>query len=314
MNRAIEYQGFGTPSVLDIVEAQAVEPGEGEVRVSVEAAGLNPVDWKIFSGSFGGDESKLPKGVAKDFAGVIDAVGRGVAEFAVGDEVLGSIKKAVQTDQPNGALANHLVASVRDVAKKPEGLSFVDAASLGIPALTACGSLRALEFTADDVIVISAASGGVGSIVVQLAASVGATVIGIASESSAEYLRSLGAVPVAYGPDLASRVRAAAQRPVTKLLDCFGEEYIDLALELGLSSGTYGTLVGTEGAVQKGASLTGSRDAQLGDLGRVAKLVADGTLKVTVADVYPFTTDSVREAYAELQNGHVRGKLVVDIA
>lgn len=314
MNRAIEYQGFGTPSVLDIVEAQAVQPGEGEVRVSVEAAGLNPVDWKIFSGSFGGDESKLPKGVAKDFAGVIDAVGRGVTEFAVGDEVLGSIKKAVQTDQPNGALANHLVASVRDVAKKPEGLSFVDAASLGIPALTACGSLRALEFTADDVIVISAASGGVGSIVVQLAASVGATVIGIASESSAEYLRSLGAVPVAYGPDLASRVRAAAQRPVTKLLDCFGEEYIDLALELGLSSGTYGTLVGTEGAVQKGASLTGSRDAQLGDLGRVAKLVADGTLKVTVADVYPFTTDSVREAYAELQNGHVRGKLVVDIA
>ncbi|MGO3041997.1 NADP-dependent oxidoreductase [Ancrocorticia populi] len=314
MNRAIEYQGFGTPSVLDIVEAQAVEPGEGEVRVSVEAAGLNPVDWKIFSGSFGGDESKLPKGVAKDFAGVVDAVGRGVTEFAVGDEVLGSIKKAVQTDQPNGALANHLVASVRDVAKKPEGLSFVDAASLGIPALTACGSLRALEFTADDVIVISAASGGVGSIVVQLAASVGATVIGIASESSAEYLRSLGAVPVAYGPDLASRVRAAAQRPVTKLLDCFGEEYIDLALELGLSSGTYGTLVGTEGAVQKGASLTGSRDAQLGDLGRVAKLVADGTLKVTVADVYPFTTDSVREAYAELQNGHVRGKLVVDIA
>lgn len=314
MNRAIEYQVFGTPSVLDIVEAQAVEPGEGEVRVSVEAAGLNPVDWKIFSGSFGGDESKLPKGVAKDFAGVIDAVGRGVTEFAVGDEVLGSIKKAVQTDQPNGALANHLVASVRDVAKKPEGLSFVDAASLGIPALTACGSLRALEFTADDVIVISAASGGVGSIAVQLAASAGATVIGIASESSAEYLRSLGAVPVAYGPDLASRVRAAAQRPVTKLLDCFGEEYIDLALELGLSSGTYGTLVGTEGAVQKGATLTGSRDAQLGDLGRVAKLVADGTLKVTVADVYPFTTDSVRKAYAELQNGHVRGKLVVDIA
>ena len=223
-------------------------------------------------------------------------------------------RRQSRPDQPNGALANHLVASVRDVAKKPEGLSFVDAASLGIPALTACGSLRALEFTADDVIVISAASGGVGSIVVQLAASAGATVIGIASESSAEYLRSLGAVPVAYGPDLASRVRAAAQRPVTKLLDCFGEEYIDLALELGLSEGTYGTLVGTEGAVQKGATLTGSRDAQLGDLGRVAKLVADGTLIVTVADVYPFTTDSVREAYAELQNGHVRGKLVVDIA
>lgn len=314
MNRAIEYRAFGTPDVLDIVEAEPIEPGEGEVRVSVKAAGLNPVDWKIFSGAFGADESKLPKGVANDFAGEIDAVGAGVTGFAVGDEVLGSLKKAVQTDQPNGALANQLIASARDLAQKPDGLSFADAAALGIPALTACGCLRALEFTAEDVIVISAASGGVGSIAVQIAASAGATVVGIASESNAEYLRSLGAVPVAYGPDLAARVRAAASRPVTKLLDCFGEEYVDVALELGLSAGTYATIVGTEGSAQKGATLTGSRDAQPGDLDRVANLVADGTLSVAIAGVYPFTAESVRKAYKELQKGHVRGKLVVDVA
>lgn len=314
MNRAIQYRTFGAPEVLDIVDAAAPDPGEGEVRVSVRAAGLNPVDWKMFSGSFGGDQSKLPQGVAKDFAGVIDAVGDGVTEFAVGDEVLGSLRKAVQSDQPNGALADHLVASVLDLTKKPSGLGFVDSASLGIPALTACGSLRALELVADDVIVVSAASGGVGSLAVQVAVDAGAAVIGIASESNAEYLRSLGAVPVAYGPAMASRVRAAAPAPVTKLLDCFGEEYIDLALELGLSTGSYATIVRTEGSVQKGATFTGSRDAQPGDLARVAHLLANGTLSVSVARVYPFTAESVREAYTQLQTGHVRGKLVVEVS
>lgn len=314
MNRAIQYRVFGTPEVLDIVDAEPAEPSEGEVRVAVRAAGLNPVDWKIFSGSFGGDASRLSKGVANDFSGVIESVGAGVSEFAVGDAVLGSLRKAIAGSQPNGALAEHLVASAQDVVKKPEELSFVDAASLGIAALAASGALHALDLQPLDVIVISAASGGVGSMAVQLAVQQGATVIGIASESNADYVRSLGAIPVSYGSGLESRVRAAAGEPITKLLDCFGEEYVDLALALGLGEGSIATIVRADGSLDKGAIFTGSRDAQPGDLERAAELVANNAVTTSIARVYPLTAEAVREAYTALQAGHVRGKLVVQIA
>lgn len=314
MNRAIQYNEFGGPDVLNIVETATVEPGAGEVRVSVKAAGLNPVDWKIFSAAFGGDASNLPLGVGNDFAGVIDAVGAGVTGLAVGDEVLGSLTSKRSAGADTSALAEQLIAAAKDVEKKPAGVSFVDAASLGIATLASSGGLRELAVQGSDVIVISAAAGGVGSIAVQLAVHAGATVIGIASQSNADYLASLGAIPVAYGPDLEERVRAAAPSPVTKLLDCYGPEYVDLALTLGLDEGAYGTLVPTPEASEKGAVMTGSRHAEAGDLAQVARYVADGTFTVSIAGVYPFTTESVRKAYDDLMTGHVRGKLVVEIA
>lgn len=314
MNQAIQYQEFGSPDVLNVVETETAEPGDGEVRVAVKAAGLNPVDWKIFSGMFGGDTSGLPTGVANDFSGVVQAVGNGVEGLAVGDEVFGSMKSARSHGQNTSALAKEAIVAAKDAEKMPDGLSFVDAASLGIAGLTACGSLRALNLQGSDVIVISAAAGGVGAIAVQLAVYSGATVIGIASESNADYLRSLGAIPVAYGDNLESRVREAAGAPVTKLLDCFGPEYVDLAIALNVGAGSYGTLVGTPEATEKGAIATGQRHAQPGDLERVGKLVANGTVKVSIAHVYPFSTESVRQAYTDLQRGHVRGKLIVEVS
>ena len=124
---------------------------------------------------------------------------------------------------------------------------------------------------------------------------------------------SLGAVAVAYGEGLEARVRAAAPSPVTKLLDCHGPEYVDLAVALGLAPEAIATIVPAQSSLDKGAQFTGGRDARPEDLGRAAALVADGTMKVTIARVYPFDADSVRQAYTELRGGHVRGKLVVEM-
>ena len=184
---------------------------------------------------------------------------------------------------------------------------------MGVSGESACGAFRAIDLKPEDVLVISAASGGVGAVAVQLAVHRGAPVIGIASEKNAEFVRSLGAIPVAYGDGLKERILKAAPTPVTKMLDCYGGDYIPLGAELGLKGSAMGTLIPTPKAMMKGAQFTGARHAQPGDLKEVADLVASGDIDVTLAHVYPFKLDSIRDGYKELGTGHVRGKLVVTI-
>ena len=298
-----------------MVEVPEPVPGAGEVRIAVKAAGLNPVDWKIFSGMMGDDASALPRGVGRDYAGVVDAVGEGVASVAVGDAVLGTARSAPGRGMDAGALADGLVVAADAVVRKPDALDFIRAASLGVAVEAATGALRALDVTRGDVLVVSAASGGVGAMAVQLAVQRGAAVIGIAGEGSLDRIRSLGAVAVAYGEGMEARVRAAAPSPVTKLLDCHGPQYVDLALELGLDPAAIATIVPAPPSIARGARVTGGRDAlPREDLRRTAGLVADGAVRATVARVRPFDLDAVREAYTELRGGHVRGKLVIEMA
>ena len=297
-----------------MVEVPEPVPGAGEVRIAVKAAGLNPVDWKIFSGMMGDDASALPRGVGRDYAGVVVAVGEGVASVAVGDAVLGTARSAPGRGMDAGALADGLVVAADAVVRKPDALDFIRAASLGVAVEAATGALRALDVTRGDVLVVSAASGGVGAMAVQLAVQRGAAVIGIAGEGSLDRIRSLGAVAVAYGEGMEARVRAAAPSPVSKLLDCRGPEYVDLALALGLAPDAIATIVPAPPSVAKGVRVTGSRDARPGDLRRAADLVADGVVTVTIARVRPFDAASVRAAYTELRGGHVHGKLVVEMS
>lgn len=226
MGRAIEYRRFGGPEVLEEVERPAQAPGDAEVRVAVRAVGLNPLDFKTFEGDLRGLErvqhvihprrwlegasSRFPRGVARDFAGVIDAVGTNVTDLSVGDAVLGTLRSAPGQADTRGALTTELVAPADGVVKKPAPLSFTQAACLGVASQTACGAFRQLNLREGDVIVISAAAGGVGSVASQLAVSRGATVIGIAGARNVDYLRSLGTIPVTYGENLTSRVREAA--------------------------------------------------------------------------------------------------------
>lgn len=327
-HREVQYHAYGTPEVLKMVSVDNQEPDDNEVRINIKAVGLNPLEAKTFGGDarlrivefvnrlrrpslwFGRGPTKFPRGVARDFAGVIDAVGPNVTNVAIGDAVLGTLYGAPGTIM-TGSLTQKLVAPVSDIVPKPDNLSFETAATLGVAAQTAYGTFHRLNVGKGDVIIISAASGGVGSLAVQLAVHLGATVIGIASERNSDYLRSLGAIPVAYGENLQARIREAAPAPVTKLFDCYGGDYVKLGFSLGLSGQDIGTLVPSPLAMIKGAQFTGSRYAQPGDLHEVANLVADGTIKVTIADEYPFKIESIRQAYNDLGSGHVRGKLVV---
>ena len=329
MSRVVQYRRFGGPEVLEMADAPVQEPGDHEVRVVVKAAGLNPMDEKVFGGAralrivgFIDALSKpaqwfsprFPKRVGRDFAGIVDAVGSRVDGFAVGDTVLGTLRGAPGTRTKRGSLAEHLVASIGDVVHKPEGLSTESAAALGVVAQTACGALRELDVQSGDVVVISAAAGGVGSLAAQLAIHRGATVVGIAGEGNAEFLRSLGVVPVAYGAGVADRILASAPGPVTKLLDCYGGDYVQLGFSLGLRGPAIGTLVPSPKVILRGVRFTGSRHARPGDLEAVAKLVVDGAVKTVVAREYPFEIEAVRDAFRELAAGHVRGKLVVSLA
>lgn len=329
MTRAIQYRKFGGPEVLEMIDTPVCEPGLGEVRLVVKAAGLNPMDERVFSGDrrlrlvgFVDGLSKptqwlsprFPKRVGHDFAGIVDAVGSNAGGFAIGDAVLGTLRGAPGTKTKRGSLVEHLVVSVGDVVRKPEELSFESAAALGVVAQTACGALRELDIQRTDTIVVTAAAGGVGSLAVQLAMRQGATVVGIAGESNAAFLRSLGVIPVAHGAGVRERVLAAVPGRVTKMLDCYGSGYVQLGLSLGLRGSAIGTLVPSPTAIFRGARFTGSRHSQPGDLEAVAELVASGAVQTTTARKYPFDIVPVREAFAELAGGHARGKLVISLA
>uniref|UniRef100_UPI003AEF325F alcohol dehydrogenase catalytic domain-containing protein n=1 Tax=Actinomyces bouchesdurhonensis TaxID=1852361 RepID=UPI003AEF325F len=259
MARIIGYRRFGGVEVLEEGSVPLPAPGEGQVLVSVRAAGINPVDYKLFGGLtrplevlrtivhpsrwFARGADRSLRGVGQDFAGVVAAVGPGVA-VAVGDEVIGLLRAAPWQVREYGSLATQLVISADNVVPKPASVSFEVAGGLGVAAQTAMGAMRSVKTEAGDVIVVAAAAGGVGGLVTQLALARGATVIGIAGPSNADYLRSLGAIPVSYGEGLEQRIKDAAPSPVTAFIDCFGG-YASLAHSLGVPGERVGTLVPT---------------------------------------------------------------------
>lgn len=312
--------------MLEEGEVSLPAPGEGQVLVKVRAAGINPVDYKLFGGLmrplevvrtivhparwFARGKERPLRGVGQDFAGVVTAVGPAVSSVGVGDEVIGLLRTAPWQARAYGSLATQLLVSAANVVPKPASVSFEAAGGLGVAAQTAMGAMRSVKADAGDVIVVAAAAGGVGGLVTQLARARGATVIGIAGPSNADYLRSLGAIPVAYGDGLEQRIKDAAPSPVTAFIDCFGG-YSSLAHSLGVPGARVGTLVPTPAIALRRARFTGGRDGKIADIATVAGLMERGTVSLTIARTYPFEVGQVRAAYTELMGGHVRGKIVI---
>jgi NADPH:quinone reductase-like Zn-dependent oxidoreductase len=229
MSRAVIYETFGGPEVLELREVPEPHAGPGEVRVRVAAAGLNPMDWGIAArpeaaARFG---ITVPAGFGSDFAGVVDEAGAGTAGFAAGDRVYGGAL--------GRAAADFVVVKVPGALfHTPDGISDEVASTLPVAGFTAAAAVAAIGLRPGDTVLIGGAAGGVGVFAVQLAKLAGATVIGTASEGTFEFLRQLGAEPVAYGPGLADRVRALAPAGVTAATDLFGTETAEAALALGV--------------------------------------------------------------------------------
>ena len=234
---------------------------------------------------------------------MVTAVAADVEEFAVGDEVLGF-------SWARSSHATHTAVPVGQLIAKPAALSWEVAGSLYVVGCTAYAAVRAVDPVEDETVAVSAAAGGVGSIVVQLLAARGARTLGIASATNAEWLTAHGAVPIPYGDGLADRLTSAAPHGIAAFIDLFGPEYLQLAVDLGIARDRIETIISFELAATLGTKAEGSGDASTREvLTEMAGLVADGTIEIPIAATYPL--DQVGQAFTVLEQRHTRGKIVL---
>jgi NADPH:quinone reductase-like Zn-dependent oxidoreductase len=278
--------------------------GPGQVVVRVRAAGINPGEAKIREGRLHDRwPATFPSGQGSDLAGVIDQVGSDVTGWAAGDEVIGFTHE-------RSSQAELVVVEADDLAARPPGVPWEAAGSLFVAGTTAFAAVRAVAPEPGDVVVVSAAAGGVGSIAVQLLVRAGASVIGIAGPANHGWLTGHGVLPVARGEGVADRIRAAAAGPVDALIDTYGGGYIDLGLELGVEPARIDTIVDWDRAAEVGAKTDGNMAGASADvLAELAGLVDRGELEIAIAATYPLA--DVQDAYRELEKGHTRGKIVL---
>ena len=304
MSRAVRFEQYGAVDVLEVVDAEAPVAGAGQLVIAVRAAGINPGEGKIRDGALREMfPSTFPSGQGSDLAGVVEQVGPGAGAFAVGDELIG------WTDD-RAAQAELVVVSADHVTPRPPDVPWEVAGSLFVAGATAWAAVRAAGVAAGDTVVVSGAAGGVGVFAVQLAARTGATVIGLASEANHDWLRAHGAIPVLYGDGTAARIRDAAADGVDAFLDLIGGGYVELALELGVAPERIDTIADFAAVDKHGVRGEGNAaGASAATLAELAGLIAQGRLEVPIAATYPL--ERVREAYAELERGHTRGKIVL---
>jgi len=306
MSKAVQFDSYGGIDVLEVREVPRPVPGHGEVLVQVRAAGINPSEAVIRSGALHRlFPATFPSGQGSDLAGVVAELGPGVSGFAVGDEVIGfSMRRSSH--------AEYVAVPANQLTPRPAKVPWEVAGSLFVTGVTAYAAMRAVHLVPGDTVVIAGAAGGVGSIAVQLARRVGATVLGVAGPSNDAWLADQGAVPVNYGDNLPARLRAAAQSGhIDALLDFFGGGYVAMAVgDLKLSPDKVDTIADFEAVKRFGVQSKGGADAATeAVLAELADLIARGELEVPIAGV--FALDDVRDAFRQLELRHTRGKLVL---
>lgn len=306
MPKAVQFDSYGGVDVLEVREVPRPAPGVGEALVEVKAAGINISEAAIRAGAVKHIfPATFPSGQGSDLAGVVAELGSGVSGFAVGDEVIGFSNQ-------RSSHAEYLTVPATQLTAKPAAVSWEVAGSLFVAGATAYAAVRAVRLVPGDTVAIAGAAGGVGSIAVQLARRAGATVLGIAGASNDAWLVDRGAVPVNYGDDLPSRLRAAAPSGhIDALLDFFGGGYVAMAVEdLKVPRDRVDTIADFDAVERFGVRSAGGADAATAAvLAELADLVARGELEVPIAGV--FALDDVRDAYRELEKRHTRGKLVL---
>ncbi|MEE1672087.1 NADP-dependent oxidoreductase (plasmid) [Streptomyces sp. WAC07094] len=294
--KKVIFADFGGPDVLRLIDAEEPHAGPGQVRIAVRAAGVNPVDWRIREGQvLGAHPIELPSGVGLDASGVVDEVGEGVEGVAVGDRVFG---------EGSSTYAEFAVLSAW--ARTPEGLTFEEAAGYPSVVETALRIIREAGVQAGQTLLVSGASGGVGSAVLQIARDRGITVIGTAGAANQDYLRSLGAVATTYGEGWVARVRELG--------------HVDAALDLA-GSGVIRELVELTGDAQKVISIADLEAPEFGvrfsgvagsvpeALAEAVGLISRGKLHIPIEKSY--TLAEAAAAHIDSQAGHTRGRRVL---
>jgi NADPH:quinone reductase-like Zn-dependent oxidoreductase len=302
--RAVRFDRYGGVDVLEVREVEDPTAAPGQVVVAVKTAGINPGEIAIREGRLHERwPASFPSGEGTDFAGVVRSVGKGVATFSEGNEVLGWTEERASHAELVAVPADQLTA-------KPAAVSWEVAGSLFVAGMAAYACVQAVAPRPGETIVVSAAGGGVGSIAAQLARRTGARVIGLASERNHEWLRERDIVPVTYGDGQRERIRQAAGDAIDGVIDTFGGGYVDLAIELGVDPARINTIIDFEAVQRLGVQGQGTHAiATAALLAELVELVADAELEVPIARVFPL--DDVRDAFRELADRHTHGKIVL---
>jgi len=301
--KAVRFDQYGELDVLKVIEVPTPEPGPGQVLVQVKAAGINPGEAKIRAGLLHERfPATFPSGEGSDLAGTVAATGRGVVGFAGGEEVIG------YTDS-RASHAEYVLVEGGNLTPKPAEVPWDVAGSLYVAGATAYAAVRAVSLARGETVVVAGATGGVGSIAVQLALLAGANVIGIAGPAHQEWLERRGVTGVVYGDGVADRIRQAADR-IDAFIDAVGGDYVRIALDLGVEPARIDTIVNFAAVatlgVQAQGNAAGASAAVLADL---AGLIAADRLEVPIAASFPLS--QVSDAYRMLERGGILGKIVL---
>ncbi|MFH9404623.1 NADP-dependent oxidoreductase [Streptomyces sp. NPDC017638] len=306
--KGISYRRYGGPEVLEYGELRDPKVGPDQVLVEVRAAAVNPVDWKCREGYLDPVlDAVFPVVPGWDVSGVVVRPGPSVTEFSPGDEVIGYVREDFLS---RGTCAEYVAAPVRTLARKPRSLSFEEAAGLPLAGLTAYQVLvKALEVKRGETVLVHAAAGGVGSLAVQIAAHLGARVLGTAGEANHDYVRSLGGEPVAYGEGLTERVRGLAPEGVDAVFDTVGGDTLKVSANLLAPEGRLASIADQEVREYGGRYVFVRPDPE--DLACLSEWADQGVLSVHVQETFPL--DRTADAHRLNQEGHTRGKIVVTV-
>lgn len=302
MAKIVVFTQYGGPEVLHVVEVPDPVPGPGEIRIRIRAAGVQPVDAAFRRGTYHQYlPATFPAQVGNEAAGTIDAVGPGVTDFAVDDDVIAFLDST--------GYADTTLAPAGNAVSKPAAMSWPEAGVLSASGQTADTALEELGVSGGDRVLVHAAAGGVGSYAVQLAVARGASVIGTAGPHNHAYLAELGATPVAHGPGLADRVRAlAGGAAITAALDCVGGDANDVSVELLGSPERAVTLVDWQAEQRIGVRRVGT-DRSASRLASLTARYLEGRLTIPVFTQFPLAAAEL--AHREIEGGHVRGKIAL---
>jgi NADPH:quinone reductase-like Zn-dependent oxidoreductase len=321
--KAIVYDQYGAPEVLKCEEVEKPTPGNGEVLIKVQAASVNPYDWHFMRGLpyfvrlMAGLARPKERRLGVDGAGYVEAVGRNVTQFKAGDAVFGTCR---------GAFAEYACAPERGLARKPDCVTFEQAATVPIAGLTALQGLRDKgNIRAGVKVLINGAAGGVGTFAVPIAKSFGAEVTGVCSTRNVEMVRSIGAEEVV---DYTHEDFTRRGRRYDLLFDCMGNHSLrecrrvmnPKGIFIGVGGATgrwmFGLFVRVIAALflspflnQKFVTFMAKPNSE--DLGVIVELMAAGKLTPVIDRRYGL--NDVPEAIRYLEAGHARGKVVITV-
>ncbi|MGO1073270.1 NADP-dependent oxidoreductase [Lysobacter sp. CA199] len=308
--KAVVFDRYGAPEVLRAIELPMPQADPGEIRVRVRAAGVRPSDIALRRG-LGEPEIEhefarsaapgaFPRRIGNEFAGVVDQIGEGVEDWAIGDEVMGWAAAM--------SYAEALTVSAAQVVRKPATMSWAVAGALPSTGQTAHAALRQLQVSAGETLLIHGAASAIGSVAAQLARAWGVRVIGSAAAADHDYLRSLGAQPVLDDAQGIAQTRAHAPHGADAVFDALGDETFLAWIGLGADPGRIATLRDTAQTRRLGLQVLHDQRSRE-RLAELANLHESHGLLVHVREMFPLTRAA--DAHRAVEHGPARGKVVL---